>query len=329
MSDEIAMEAELPLDSAGLRLRRAREAASLSLKQISERTKIPERHLGAIEEGQYGVLPARTYATGFARSYAKVLGLDDVGIVEAVRHELALSEPEQPRRTIQTFEPGDPSRLPSSLLAWLAGALALVLVIGGIAYWRSSSSAVDELPSLLPSDAAPAASQPAAPAAVPTGGAVVFTATSPGVWVKFYDGAGVQLLQKELALGESYTVPAEVPQVLLWTARPDALSITVGGQPVPKLSDQQRTMKDVPVTAAALLARQAAPVAAPSAAATPAQGRSPVGSATVPRRPAERRAAPVRQAALGEADAGAAPAAAATPAAPPADPLAAPTPAAT
>ena len=54
------------------------------------------------------------------------------------------------------------------------------------------------------------------------------------------------------------------PQV--WTGRPDALAITVGGQPVPKLAEAERIMKDVPVTAAALLARgQAAPGAAPAA----------------------------------------------------------------
>lgn len=262
MSDEITMEAELPLDTAGARLRRAREEAGLSLKQVSERTKIPERHLGLIEEGQYSGLPARTYATGFARSYAKALGIDDAAIVDAVRGELALNEPEHPRRTIQTFEPGDPSRLPSSALAWVAGLLALVLIVGGLAYWRSGSSASDELPSLLPSEtASPAASQPAV-AAAPAGGAVVFTATAADVWVKFYDGEGVQLLQKQLALGESYTVPADSAQVLLWTARPDALAITVGGQPVPKLADEQRMMKDVPVTAAALLARGTAPTAA-------------------------------------------------------------------
>ena len=84
---------------------------------------------------------------------------------------------------------------------------------------------------------------------------MVFTALVPNLWVKFYDGNGTQLLQKQLAQGESYTVPAEVPQVLLWTGRPEALAITISGQPVAKLSEVQRTMKDVPVTAAALLGR--------------------------------------------------------------------------
>ena len=58
-----------------------------------------------------------------------------------------------------------------------------------------------------------------------------------------------------MAQGETYTVPADVQGPMVWTGRPDALAITVGGRPVPKLAEQQRVMKDVPVTAAALLAR--------------------------------------------------------------------------
>ena len=55
--------AELPLDGAGGRLRRAREAQGLSRADIAQRTRIPERHLAAIEQGDFAALPARTYAS--------------------------------------------------------------------------------------------------------------------------------------------------------------------------------------------------------------------------------------------------------------------------
>ena len=85
------------------------------------------------------------------------------------------------------------------------------------------------------------------------------------MWVKFYDSAGTQLLQKELARGESYTVPAEADGPQIWTGRPEAQDITIGGQAEPKLAEAQVTMKDVPVSAAALLARvQTVPGSAPS-----------------------------------------------------------------
>jgi hypothetical protein len=63
---------------------------------------------------------------------------------------------------------------------------------------------------------------------------------------------------------------------MLWTGRPDALAITVGGRPVPKLAEEERVMKDVPVTAAALLAR-GQPPPAPSATST---GENPAPAAT-------------------------------------------------
>jgi cytoskeleton protein RodZ len=95
---------------------------------------------------------------------------------------------------------------------------------------------------------------------------VVFTALEDGVWVKFYDGTGAQLMQKQMARGERYTVPAEANGPQVWTGRPDALAITVGGRPVPKLAESEGIIRDVPVTAQALLARgQAAPAAAPAA----------------------------------------------------------------
>ena len=284
--DEVAG-AELPLDSAGAKLARAREAAGMTRAQVAAITKIPERSLAAIEAGDYAALPARTYAVGFSRTYARAVGLNEKDVIEAVRAELSAHAPHDVSRAPVTFEPGDPARVPSSKVAWLAALAAVVVLLGVYAFWRSYIAPAGALPSLLPAEQPTAVAQPApasAPAPQPTGGPVVFTALEQGVWVKFYDGAGNQLLQKELAQGESYTVPNGVPDVQLWTARPDALSITVGGQAVPKLSDQQRTMKDVPVTAAALLARGTVPVAAPTSAATTAPPR-----ASVPRsRPAPR-----------------------------------------
>ena len=248
-------EAELPLEGVGARLMRARESDGRSRAQIAAETRIPERHLAAIEAGDFAALPGRTYAVGFSRTFAKALGLNPDEIAIAVRAELEAQEPSETRRQVQTFEPGDPARVPSRRLAWIAAAGVLVVLIAGFFLARSMFFPAGELASSLPQDAPSAAASQAVPAPLPTGGVVVFTALQPSVWVKFTDGAGNQLLQKELAQGESYTIPEGMNDVKLWTARPEALSITVGGQSVPKLSEVQQTLKDVPVSAAALLAR--------------------------------------------------------------------------
>jgi len=82
---------------------------------------------------------------------------------------------------------------------------------------------------------------------------------SAGIWVKVYEASGKVLFEKAMAQGQTYTVPADAQAPLIWTGRPDALAITVAGKPVAKLSETQRTIKGVPISAAALLARAPAP----------------------------------------------------------------------
>lgn len=288
MSDEIAdaAEAELPLETVGSRLRRAREAAGLSLAQVAAETKIGERQLAAIEDSNFAALPGRTYAVGFSRTYAKLVGLDESEVVAGVRSELADIDPVEQRRGVQTFEPGDPARVPSARLAWIAAALIAAVLVGALVVWPSIFAPGGKLRSILPDEtAAPVAppSQPAPAAAQPApAGPVVFTALQPAVWVKFTDAAGNQLFQKELAQGESWTVPADKGEVFLRTAKPNALAISIGGQSVPKIAEEQKTVVDVPVSAAALLARGHQ---ASGAASAPGPAGSPAASAAPARQP--------------------------------------------
>jgi hypothetical protein len=105
--------------------------------------------------------------------------------------------------------------------------------LAGFLIWPNLYAPGGSLPSILPS-ATPSATAPvAAPAPAPVNGPVVFTATRDKVWVRVADGTGQQLLQKELALGESWTVPETAGAVTLTTARPDGLSVTIGGRAVP------------------------------------------------------------------------------------------------
>ena len=70
---------EAPPETGGIgeQLRAAREARGLTLEQLAAETRIPQRHLQTIEAGEFSALPARTYAIGFSRTYAKAVGLDD------------------------------------------------------------------------------------------------------------------------------------------------------------------------------------------------------------------------------------------------------------
>lgn len=268
--------------SVAARLVAARDALGLTSDDIAARTRINKRHVVALEQGDFSTLPGRPYVLGFVRSYARVVGLNERDLAADVRDEFEAVAPRPEPPVFSQLSVDDPAKTPSSLVTWLALALFIVILAAGSVYWRSYYWPGAALPSLVtPTEAAPPppvrkpapVAAPAAPAA--PSGPVVFTALEEGIWVKFYDGAGKQLLQKQLAKGETFTVPADAVDPKLWTGRPEALAITIGGQAIAPLADKQQTMKDVPVSAAALLARtapaaSATPVAAASAAPAPA-----------------------------------------------------------
>ena len=283
---------EAPTGGVGAQLRAAREAMRVDLAHIAAQTRIPLRHLEAIERGDFTSLPSRTYAVGFSRSFASAVGLDPAVVTDAVRVELSDTSM---RRTVPSsgMEPGDPARLPSAGLAWFGAIAALVLAVGVYAFYNAYFGAGTEPGSLLtPAPAttkAPAAAASPAPTATAPGGAVVLTAMEDGVWVRLYEEGGERLFERTLAKGETVTVPASASDPRINTGRPDALSVTVGNKPVARLADRPITLSGVPVSAAALLAR-AAPVAA-SPANTPALSTGP-GQAIRPSaasRPVQRR----------------------------------------
>ena len=254
----------------GAELRRARLHKGLSLADVSAALRISERHLKMIENGQFADLPARTYAVGFTRSYARLVELDEAQAVAEVRDILDSTQADRFRRMGSTFEPGDPARIPSAQLGWISALAVLLLLVGGVMFFRSFFSPAETLPPLQKETEAPppAAARQSALAQPAVSGPVVFTSLEEGIWVKFYDAQGKQLMQKQMAKGETYAVPADAQGPLLWTGRPDALSISVGGRPIPRLSEKEGLMKDVPVTAEALLARPPRPQPT-SAAASP------------------------------------------------------------
>lgn len=255
------------------KLRAAREALGLSTGDIARRTRVTLRHIEALEAGDYAAMPGRPYAIGFARGYALAVGLDGTEIANAVRAELQGRAPRPEPRVLHQFEVGDSAKTPSRLVVWLALLVVLGIVGMGAVFWRSYYAPAVALPSLAgpPETGAAKLTQAQAgaratgavpPSGQPIGGdTVVFTALEEGIWVKFYDGQGKQLMQKQLAKGESYTVPADAGSPKLWTGRPDALAIAIGGRAVPRLAEAEGVMKDVPIDAANLRARTPAPAA--------------------------------------------------------------------
>lgn len=262
---------QLPLQGAGARLRLAREEAGMSLAQVSAETRIPERHLSLIDKGDFDALPARTYAVGFSRSYAKAVGLDPREITEQVRDELGRAEPVRPP-SAATFEPGDPARVPSRGLAIASVFAIILLIVGGFMFYRAYLAPGASPPPLVAQneqgEVGAGTQQAAAQQQVQPSGPVTFTAIANDVWVRFYDGEGERLYEAIMQEGDEFTIPADAENPQIWTGRPHELAITIGGQSVPQLSEVEQIMKDVSVSSQALLARGREGAAPPEAAPT-------------------------------------------------------------
>ncbi|EAQ29120.1 hypothetical protein NAP1_00070 [Erythrobacter sp. NAP1] len=266
---------DITSDTAGGRLREAREAKRLDLAHVAAETRIPLRHLEAIESGDYASLPSRTYAIGFTRNYARVVELDPEQIVGMVREELADGQARQSAMQ-GGMEPGDPAKLPSSGLAWFGGIAALIFAIGAFAFASTYFGAGADLPSLIAQDETAADTADAAGetelaandegAADATGataplpdGQVVFTATGEGAWVRFYEEGGERLYEGVMEEGDTYEVPLDADDPRLNTGRPNVFEITINGQTVPPLAEEMVPVGNAPVSAAALLARADTP----------------------------------------------------------------------
>lgn len=58
-------------------LRKEREARGIAIESITDATKISGRHLVALEEEHFDVLPGGVFNKGIVRGYARVVGLDE------------------------------------------------------------------------------------------------------------------------------------------------------------------------------------------------------------------------------------------------------------
>ena len=271
----------------------AREAAGISLIDSARDTRVPVRHLKAIDVDDHTNLPALPYAIGFVKSYARAVGLDPEALAAQFRAETSKTAHVP---SIPSLEPLDERRVPARSVV-LASLAVIVLIIVVLSAWGAgafdaappadpiagSDSAGIQAEALVPietpaaileTDAAIApASIPALPAAGATGpvvagatGPVVLTATE-DVWIKVYDRATRTSAKIGiLKAGETFAVPKDPPGLLLWTGKAGALQVSVGGRTLPPLGGPVETVRDVSLAAGDLLARAAvAPVAVPPA----------------------------------------------------------------
>ena len=269
MEDEIEVPVAETGPSVAAQLKQAREDAGLTIKDIAAKTRVPIRHLHNLEAENYGELPSLTYVLGFVRNYARSLDLDENALVAQLRSDLSDDGTIHPRHADSAMQAADPTRIPPKAFAWSAlGILAAILLAYGV--YKAvdtgffSADATEDVEPVADVEM-PAPAKPTPPVA--SGGAVVLTATG-NVWLRIYTEDGERLLEKSMEKGETFTVPADAKKPMILTGAPQFLDITVGGKAIPALGTGKRSISDVEISAAALLARPAATDTTPAATGT-------------------------------------------------------------
>ncbi len=108
----------------GERLRSYRADSGMELHELAIRTRITARHITALEEGQFQILPGPVFVRGFIRSICQELGRDPeplLAILDSALDEEPLEDSDAG---------GDGSKRTAPLI--LSGVVLAVLVIGGV-----------------------------------------------------------------------------------------------------------------------------------------------------------------------------------------------------
>jgi cytoskeleton protein RodZ len=181
--------------SFGEELRLAREARGISLRHISDQTRISIRYLEAIESDDYKRLPGGIFNRSFIKAYAKQIGFDEEVALEGyLRTAREQGDPADevvttPYKSHVYTDGGTRSPLITVLLAILILAV-LSLGVYAMLHWYQRRDATRNTPAQTPAQTGQQAVNPATPPVVaPTPAPpsdqfhIELTARGESVWV--------------------------------------------------------------------------------------------------------------------------------------------------
>ncbi len=277
-----------PPQTIGEALRRARDAAGLTLEDVAERTKVRPGILREIDADAHDKLPALTYSLGFIKAYARTVGMDPAAAAERYRRESLKGDPVP---TMADLQPLEEKRLPTRNIVGLATAgliLALLLFWAWGAGWLNGAqpTATD---AALETGIEPVVVAPPSPGAVevtPTvpppvnPGAPVTLTAKEDVWLRIADG-NETFFMGTMVPGQVLTLPPGRAW-LLRTGRAGALDVKVGTTAIPPLGGAAEQVRNVSLKPEDLLRKPAAGGLAPS----PRAGLPTVPPSAAPAAPA-------------------------------------------
>ncbi|WP_312375316.1 helix-turn-helix domain-containing protein [Stutzerimonas nitrititolerans] len=140
-------EAAVPsLNNPGETLRIARESKNLSLQSVAQQLNLSERALARIEAGDFSQLPGHTFARGYVRAYAKLLGLDQNRLVQEFDQHTGTTATGSSVNSLGHID--QPVRLSRNMVRFFLFALLLLLIGGGFYWWQDQQLAVQSGPAV-------------------------------------------------------------------------------------------------------------------------------------------------------------------------------------
>ncbi|NQV54223.1 MAG: helix-turn-helix domain-containing protein [Rhodospirillales bacterium] len=266
---------------AGAILRAARIRHGDDLDKVAERLRIRLVYLEAIEGGRFSELPGPTYAVGFIRSYAELLGLDGDLIVNRYRNEIT-ADGSSPKLVFPTAD--SENSIPRGALV-MVGLLAAVVAYG-LWYFvntedRQASAPVEPVPKQI---AAATGIEPEPVAKKPDASeAEAAPAISKGESVGVGEGKTKQQESEnpaEMAIAPvaPTVAPAAAivePEAAAKPSEPTEPSPSVADQPEPPKTEPPKAEPAAEIAAAVTPAPESQPAASPPPTEAPSTSETP------------------------------------------------------
>jgi cytoskeletal protein RodZ len=226
--------------SFGEQLRLAREARGISLREISEQTRISTRYLEAIENGDLKRLPGGIFNKSFIKAYARHVGYDENEALDAyarTARELGASPDEVTTTPFKShvYTDGSGSRSPIVTII-LTGIILAILALGGYAalhWYQRREASRTSTPASAPATAPPtqkAATSTLAPAPASTDFVIQLRALD-DVWIKARIDGEVpkegNLLQGDIREFK----PNQMLSIKYAKSKAKSLELTINGRP--------------------------------------------------------------------------------------------------
>jgi transcriptional regulator with XRE-family HTH domain len=232
-------EADAETAPFGSWLRQQREMREITLREISDATKISLRYLEALEQERLDLLPARVFARGFLRQYARYVGLDPDEAVNrllvAEKDEEEEDERERTRDSPRRFSRGAPTGAWKNVLL-VAGLAGLLLGLVFLIPWLMERMSARGGPEAPPPGVAPPGTAddrpapPAEPAPESFGAPLAVTLDfRENCWVEAAVDGEPRVAEMRVQ-GESLQLQAE-ERVTLRLGNAGAVDIEVNGRP--------------------------------------------------------------------------------------------------